>query len=190
MYSTAYNLWTFTWFVHFELPFRVKRTEKIHTEFSMIISYIFSENFFYWKEIQIPIIARRTIYNFSKNKMRIYSLAVSLGHCPQDLVHCECAMFKMLFYFLKKDFCLFLIIFMQFFTFFSLWSKAILFCLYIFGFICLISHFCLNIFNNNDDLPAIYKEVNQSQGTTEQLSFILIDQVPSSYRHLPYYIIS
>ena len=32
MYSTAYNLWTFTWFVHFELPFWLKGTEKIHTE--------------------------------------------------------------------------------------------------------------------------------------------------------------
>ena len=32
MYSTAYNLWIFTWFVHFELPFRLKGTEKIHTE--------------------------------------------------------------------------------------------------------------------------------------------------------------
>ena len=32
MYSTAYNLWTFTWFVHFELPLRLKGTEKIHTE--------------------------------------------------------------------------------------------------------------------------------------------------------------
>ena len=27
-----YNLWTFTWFVHFKLPFRLKGTEKIHTE--------------------------------------------------------------------------------------------------------------------------------------------------------------
>ena len=25
-------MWTFTWFVHFELPFRLKGTEKIHTE--------------------------------------------------------------------------------------------------------------------------------------------------------------
>ena len=32
MYSTAHNLWTFTWFVHFELPFRLKGTEKIHTQ--------------------------------------------------------------------------------------------------------------------------------------------------------------
>ena len=32
MYSTAYNLWTFTWFVHFEHSFRLKGTEKIHTE--------------------------------------------------------------------------------------------------------------------------------------------------------------
>ena len=28
MYSTAYNWWTFTWFVHFELPFSLKGTEK------------------------------------------------------------------------------------------------------------------------------------------------------------------
>ena len=32
MYSTAYILWTFTWFVHFKLPFRLKGTEKIHTD--------------------------------------------------------------------------------------------------------------------------------------------------------------
>jgi len=39
MYSTAYNLWTFTWFVHFEL----KGTEKIHTErFSKFPSNIYS----------------------------------------------------------------------------------------------------------------------------------------------------
>ena len=41
MYSTAYNLWTFTWFVHFELPFRLKGTEKIHTEILLIPLYIF-----------------------------------------------------------------------------------------------------------------------------------------------------
>ena len=29
MYSTAYNLWTF---VNFELPFRLKGNDKIHTE--------------------------------------------------------------------------------------------------------------------------------------------------------------
>jgi len=32
MYFTAHDLWTFTWFVHFELPFRLKGTEKVHTE--------------------------------------------------------------------------------------------------------------------------------------------------------------
>jgi len=43
MYSTAYNLWTYTWFVHFELPFRLKGTEKIHTErFSKFHSNIYS----------------------------------------------------------------------------------------------------------------------------------------------------
>ena len=43
MYSTAYNLWTFTWFVHFELPFRLKGTEKIHTErFFLFLSNIYS----------------------------------------------------------------------------------------------------------------------------------------------------
>ena len=42
MYSTAYNLWTFTWFVHFELPFRLKGTENINTErFSKFPSNIF-----------------------------------------------------------------------------------------------------------------------------------------------------
>ena len=42
MYSTAYNLWTFTWIVHFQLPFRLKGTEKIHTErFSKFPSNIY-----------------------------------------------------------------------------------------------------------------------------------------------------
>jgi len=30
--SFAHNLWTFTWFEHFELPFRLKGTDKIHSE--------------------------------------------------------------------------------------------------------------------------------------------------------------
>ena len=42
MYSTAYNLWTFTWFVHFELPFRQKGTEKIHTERFFLLLSIYS----------------------------------------------------------------------------------------------------------------------------------------------------
>ena len=43
MYSTAYNLWTFTWFVNFELPFRLKGTEKCHTErLFKFPSYIYS----------------------------------------------------------------------------------------------------------------------------------------------------
>ena len=48
MFSTAYILWTFTWFVHFELPFRLKGTEKIHTEvFSKFHSNIYSILFAY-----------------------------------------------------------------------------------------------------------------------------------------------
>ena len=48
MYSIAYNLWTFTWFVYFELPFRLKGTEKIHTErFSKFPSNIYSVLFDY-----------------------------------------------------------------------------------------------------------------------------------------------
>ena len=44
MYSTAYNLWTFTWFVHFELP----GTDKIHTEgFTKFRSDIYSILFVY-----------------------------------------------------------------------------------------------------------------------------------------------
>ena len=43
MYSTAYNLWTFTWFVHFNLPFSLKGIKKIHTErFSKFPSNIYS----------------------------------------------------------------------------------------------------------------------------------------------------
>jgi len=43
IYCTAYNLWTFTWFVHFELPFRLKGTDKIHTEgLSKFHSHIYS----------------------------------------------------------------------------------------------------------------------------------------------------
>ena len=43
MYSTPSNLWTFTWCVHFELPFRLKGTDKIHTEgFSKFHSNIYS----------------------------------------------------------------------------------------------------------------------------------------------------
>ena len=42
VYSTAYNLWTFIWFVQFELPFRLKGTDKIHTEgLSKFHSYIY-----------------------------------------------------------------------------------------------------------------------------------------------------
>ena len=48
MYTTAYNLWTFTWFVHFELPFRLKGTEQIHTKkFSKFPSNIYSILFAY-----------------------------------------------------------------------------------------------------------------------------------------------
>ena len=48
MYSTAYNLWTFTWFVHLELPFRLKGTEKIYTErFSKFHSNIYAILFGY-----------------------------------------------------------------------------------------------------------------------------------------------
>ena len=49
MYSTAYNLWTFTWFLHFELPFRLKGTDKIHTErFSKFPSNIYSILYGIW----------------------------------------------------------------------------------------------------------------------------------------------
>ena len=37
MYSTAYNLWTFAWFVHFELPFRLKGTEKFPSNIYSIL---------------------------------------------------------------------------------------------------------------------------------------------------------
>ena len=48
VWCTAYNLWTFTWIVHFELPFRLKVTDKIHTEgLSKFYSNIYSILFVY-----------------------------------------------------------------------------------------------------------------------------------------------
>ena len=41
MYSTAYNLWIFTWFVHFELSFRLKGNEKISILFGCIGRILF-----------------------------------------------------------------------------------------------------------------------------------------------------
>ena len=54
MYSIAFNLLTFTRFVHFELPFRLKGTDKIHTEkFSKFSSDIYSIFFVYTVYIYI-----------------------------------------------------------------------------------------------------------------------------------------
>ena len=55
--STAYNLWTFTWFVHFELPFRLKGTDKTHTEglskfHSNIYSILFDFNTL-WFDLEV-----------------------------------------------------------------------------------------------------------------------------------------
>ena len=68
MYSTAYNLWTFTWFVHFELLFRLKGTEKIHTErFSKFHSNIYSILFEYWVERSYSCLLTHPLY-FRKNE--------------------------------------------------------------------------------------------------------------------------
>ena len=66
MYSTANNLWTFTWFVHFELPFRLKGTEKIHTErFFKLPSNIYSILYVYMFVCLFPInIWTKNIINF------------------------------------------------------------------------------------------------------------------------------
>jgi len=54
VYSTAYVFWTFTWFVHFELPYRLKGTEKIHTErFSKFPSNIYSILYRYPTELVV-----------------------------------------------------------------------------------------------------------------------------------------
>ena len=62
MYSTAYNLWTFTWFVHFELPFRLKGTDKIHTEglpkFHSNIHYIFFAHTRYYLKLIVCLISK------------------------------------------------------------------------------------------------------------------------------------
>ena len=67
MYATAYNLWTFTWFVHFELPFRLEGTDKIHTErLSKFHSNIYSILFAY--------VATTTIQHSVEIKLFIYLL--------------------------------------------------------------------------------------------------------------------
>ena len=42
LWCTTFNLWTFSWTVHFELLFRLKGTEQIHTEGSYFPSIIIS----------------------------------------------------------------------------------------------------------------------------------------------------
>ena len=52
---TAYIFWTFTWFVHFEPPFRPKGTDKIHTEgLSKFHSNIYSI-LFIWDILKKPV---------------------------------------------------------------------------------------------------------------------------------------
>jgi len=56
MYSTAYNLWTFAWFAHLELPFRLKGTEKSHTEgLAKLNSNIYSFLFVYKETVFFTI---------------------------------------------------------------------------------------------------------------------------------------
>ena len=68
MYSTAHNLWTFTWFVQFELPFRLKGTEKIHTERffkfpSNIYSILYAYNTINFKVVQISLPATAQVFS-------------------------------------------------------------------------------------------------------------------------------
>ena len=61
MYSTAYNLWTFTWFVYFELPFRLKGTEKIikipllYIFYSLWLLLIFHEDDIFFLQFMISL---------------------------------------------------------------------------------------------------------------------------------------
>ena len=76
MYSTAYNLWTFTWFVHFELHFRLKGTEKIHTErFFKFLSNIYSILYGY-----MSIFWTLQYALFTKTKNRFIKKPVTIKH--------------------------------------------------------------------------------------------------------------
>ena len=87
MYFTAYNLWTFSWFVHFELLFRLKGTEKIHTErFFLFLSiysilYGFVANKTFLKKRKFSFLFRKLLCEilhffakWMKRKMRKYML--------------------------------------------------------------------------------------------------------------------
>ena len=86
MYSTAYNLWTLIWFVHFELPFRLKGTDKIHTEgLSKFHSNIYSILFGYnWRgpPYHMNMHAFQTAFHLCKK----YSELVNCirGNCTSD----------------------------------------------------------------------------------------------------------
>ena len=74
MYSTAYNLWIFTWFVHFELPFRLNGNDKIHTEgltkfHSNIYSILFGNTVIRaWSSLNVRFIQ---IINYTSLKLTI-----------------------------------------------------------------------------------------------------------------------
>ena len=64
--SFAHNLWTFTWFVHFKLPFGLKGTEKIHTE----TVFKFPSNIY------------SILYGYSLLQFSFYSVLQSFSKCP------------------------------------------------------------------------------------------------------------
>ena len=78
MYSTAYNLWTSTWFVHFKLPFRLKGTENIHTEgFSEFPSNIYSILFDLWSSNEMYVY-------FSENLLTMpFTFATKFWNCSK-----------------------------------------------------------------------------------------------------------
>ena len=81
MYSTAYNLWTFTWFLHFELPFRLKGIDKIYTEGlskfpSNIYSILYGFNVDYWN--LKPILKPMTLY---KSVQSVHTIRIN-SQCP------------------------------------------------------------------------------------------------------------
>ena len=78
------NIYTFTWFVHFELPFRLKGTEKIHTERffkfpSNIYSILYDSNFDYiWTCIWSGRIWNPNVYPFILLAWNRYSIKIRL----------------------------------------------------------------------------------------------------------------
>ena len=91
MYSTAYNLWTFTWFVHFELPFRLKGTEKFIPRDSLNSPLIY---------ILFSLTATHQAYKYQRYPI----VGLVYKKCTLSFLNCKQIDLNLFFYFLKLQY--------------------------------------------------------------------------------------